>query len=66
MSTVHAQIEIDAPVQRVWDTVMDPHHLKDWVTIHKSVHRRRHIGARGEQFTGPTQGTFGARRVKRH
>jgi len=37
MSTVHAQIEIDAPVQRVWDTVMDPHHLKDWVTIHKSV-----------------------------
>lgn len=37
MSTVHAQIEIDAPVQRVWDTVMDAHHLKDWVTIHKSV-----------------------------
>lgn len=37
MSTVHAQIEIDAPLQRVWETVMDPHHLKDWVTIHKSV-----------------------------
>jgi uncharacterized membrane protein len=37
MSTVHAQIEIDAPAQRVWDTVMDPYHLKDWVTIHKSV-----------------------------
>jgi uncharacterized protein YndB with AHSA1/START domain len=37
MSTVHAQIEIDAPMHRVWDTVMDPHHLKDWVTIHKSV-----------------------------
>jgi uncharacterized protein YndB with AHSA1/START domain len=37
MSTVHATIEIDAPIQRVWDTVMDPSHLKDWVTIHRSV-----------------------------
>jgi uncharacterized membrane protein len=37
MSTVRAQIEIDAPVERVWDTVMDPSCLKDWVTIHKSV-----------------------------
>ncbi len=37
MSTVHAEIEIDAPIQRVWETVLDPHHLKDWVTIHKSV-----------------------------
>ena len=37
MSTVHATIEIDAPMQRVWDTVMDPDHLKDWVTIHRSV-----------------------------
>jgi uncharacterized protein YndB with AHSA1/START domain len=37
MSTVHATIEIDAPIQRVWDTVMDPAHLKDWVTIHRSV-----------------------------
>jgi len=37
MSTVYATIEIDAPMQRVWDTVMDPNHLKDWVTIHRSV-----------------------------
>ncbi len=37
MSTVHATIEIDAPTQRVWDTIMDPQHLKDWVTIHRSV-----------------------------
>jgi uncharacterized protein YndB with AHSA1/START domain len=37
MSTVRAQIEINAPPQRVWDTVMDPHHLADWVTIHRSV-----------------------------
>jgi uncharacterized membrane protein len=34
---VHATIEIDAPIQRVWDTVMDPNRLKDWVTIHRSV-----------------------------
>jgi uncharacterized protein YndB with AHSA1/START domain len=37
MSTVHVKIEIDAPAQRVWETVMDPHQLKDWVTIHRSL-----------------------------
>jgi uncharacterized membrane protein len=37
MSTVHAKIEIQAPVERVWETVMDPDRLKDWVTIHRSV-----------------------------
>jgi uncharacterized membrane protein len=37
MSAVHAHIEIDAPVEKVWETIMDPSHLKDWVTIHRSV-----------------------------
>jgi uncharacterized protein YndB with AHSA1/START domain len=37
MSTVHTQIDIDAPIQRVWETVMDPYRLKDWVTIHRSI-----------------------------
>jgi uncharacterized membrane protein len=37
MSTVHAQIQIDAPVEQVWDTVMNPDCLGQWVTIHKSV-----------------------------
>lgn len=37
MSTVKVKISIDAPVERVWETVMDPHRLGDWVTIHKSV-----------------------------
>jgi uncharacterized protein YndB with AHSA1/START domain len=37
MSTVQAQIEIAAPIERVWETIMDPHRLADWVTIHKSV-----------------------------
>jgi len=37
MSTVHVKIDIDAPPERVWEVVMDPHRLKDWVTIHRSV-----------------------------
>ncbi len=37
MSTVHVNIEIGAPIQRVWETVMDPHRLGEWVTIHRSV-----------------------------
>src|ERR1022692_1600077 len=37
MSTVHVKIDIDAPIQRVWATIMDPQRLKDWVTIHRSV-----------------------------
>jgi uncharacterized membrane protein len=37
MSTVHVQIEIDAPPATVWETVMDPNQLGDWVTIHRSV-----------------------------
>ena|ERR1022692_1561280 len=37
MSTVHVQIEIDAPIEEVWDTVMDSSRLKDWVTIHRAV-----------------------------
>jgi carbon monoxide dehydrogenase subunit G len=37
MSKVHAEIEIAAPVDTVWETIMDPARLKDWVTIHRSV-----------------------------
>jgi uncharacterized protein YndB with AHSA1/START domain len=37
MSTVHVKIEIRAPVERVWETVMDPSRLQDWVTIHRAV-----------------------------
>jgi uncharacterized protein YndB with AHSA1/START domain len=37
MSTVDAQIEIAAPLDKVWETVMDPARLEDWVTIHKAV-----------------------------
>jgi uncharacterized protein YndB with AHSA1/START domain len=37
MSTVQAEIDIDAPIETVWETIMDPNRLGDWVTIHKSV-----------------------------
>lgn len=37
MSRVHVTTQIKAPVDRVWETVMDPNCLKDWVTIHRSV-----------------------------
>ena len=34
---VSRSIEIDAPIERVWELVMDPQRLGDWVTIHRSV-----------------------------
>ena len=37
MSTVADEITIAAPIERVWETIMDPGRLGDWVTIHKSV-----------------------------
>lgn len=37
MSSVHSEIEISAPPQEVWNTIMDPSRLDKWVTIHKSV-----------------------------
>jgi uncharacterized membrane protein len=37
MSIVKTDIEINAPIEQVWEVVMDPDRLKDWVTIHRSV-----------------------------
>lgn len=37
MSGVEVKIDLDAPIDRVWETVMDPSRFKDWVTIHRSV-----------------------------
>jgi len=34
---VSQRVEIAAPIDRVWDLVMDPHRLGDWVTIHREV-----------------------------
>jgi uncharacterized membrane protein len=37
MSRVRVATKIEAPVDRVWKTVMNPDCLIDWVTIHRSV-----------------------------
>jgi uncharacterized protein YndB with AHSA1/START domain len=37
MSEVHVKIDIDATPDRVWETIMNPDRLADWVTIHRAV-----------------------------
>jgi carbon monoxide dehydrogenase subunit G len=37
MSEVTMSIDIKAPPENVWELVMDPHRLKEWVTIHKKL-----------------------------
>jgi uncharacterized membrane protein len=37
MTLVSASIEIDAPRERVYDLVLDPTRLDEWVTIHRRV-----------------------------
>lgn len=37
MSIVTATTRIAAPRERVWDVVMDPKRLRDWVTIHRKL-----------------------------
>lgn len=39
MSLVTASIHIDARPQEVWQLVMDPRRLGDWVTIHRGLGR---------------------------
>src|SRR5579875_3793971 len=52
MTQVTASVQINASPQAVFDTVMDPSRLKDWVTIHRSVQsdgREPHQGATMDQ-----------------
>jgi uncharacterized membrane protein len=37
MTRVHCTIEIDAPPEQLWDVLMDPRRLPDWVTIHRQL-----------------------------
>jgi uncharacterized protein YndB with AHSA1/START domain len=37
MTLVRCAIEIAAPPSRVWEVVMDPRRLADWVTIHRRL-----------------------------
>jgi uncharacterized protein YndB with AHSA1/START domain len=39
MTLVTASIEIDAPPERVYDAVLDPSRLHEWVTIHRRVNK---------------------------
>src|SRR5690242_789671 len=39
MSLVTASIEIDAPPERVYEKVLDPDCLAQWVTIHRRINR---------------------------
>ena len=39
MTLVTASIDIDAPPERVYDAMLDPAQLKDWVTIHRRINR---------------------------
>jgi uncharacterized membrane protein len=53
MTLVTASIEIDAPPERVYDKMLDPACLDEWVTIHRRVNRvddgRPHEGYEMEQ-----------------
>ena len=53
MTLVTASIQIDAPPERVYDTMLDPSKLDDWVTIHRRVNSaddgRPHEGFEMEQ-----------------
>jgi uncharacterized membrane protein len=40
MTLVTASIEIDAPREAVYDLVLDPTRLDEWVTIHRRVNSR--------------------------
>lgn len=37
MSVVHVTTKIQTPIDRVWETVMDPSCLEHWVTIHRAL-----------------------------
>jgi uncharacterized protein YndB with AHSA1/START domain len=37
VSEVRIKIRIEAPVEKVWETIMDPNRFGEWVTIHRSV-----------------------------
>jgi uncharacterized membrane protein len=37
MTLVTASIDIKAPRERVYETMLDPEHLDEWVTIHRRI-----------------------------
>ncbi len=53
MSKVNASVHIDAPPEKVWEVVMDPNRLAEWVTIHRRLNHadegRPRVGYQMEQ-----------------
>jgi uncharacterized protein YndB with AHSA1/START domain len=53
MSEVCEEIDIAAPPQKVWELVMDPERLGEWVTIHRKLHShsdgKPQLGSKMEQ-----------------
>jgi uncharacterized protein YndB with AHSA1/START domain len=53
MSTISVSAHISASPQRVWETVMDPARLGEWVTIHRGLRRADagppHVGYKMDQ-----------------
>lgn len=50
MTLVRCTIEIEAPPERVWEIVMDPRRLADWVTIHHRLGTVPSQLRKGSQF----------------
>jgi uncharacterized membrane protein len=40
VTLVRASIDIDAPREQVYDFMLDPSHLDEWVTIHRRINAR--------------------------
>lgn len=59
MTRVQCTIEIDAPPERVWDVVMNPRRLAEWVTIHRRIEDVPPTLERGSTF-GQTLSLRGA------
>jgi uncharacterized protein YndB with AHSA1/START domain len=53
MSTVEASVQIGVPPEQVWEIVMDPRRLSEWVTIHRRLRHadggRPHLGYQMDQ-----------------
>ena len=52
MTLVTASIDIDAPREKVFDTMLDPSRLERWVTIHRRVNRKDEGPPRASSWAG--------------
>jgi uncharacterized protein YndB with AHSA1/START domain len=54
VTSVRSSVQIAAPPQKVWDVIMDPARLSEWVTIHRELREHSpppaHAGSIMEQI----------------